>query len=124
MKLLVAVLIALFTVSSVLAPAFAAATLPDYQKSGKLGYTLACDKGQNTIRKYTSKEWRVWEIRTYTGDIFVELDSDEPKFFMKLAGSSQMQDVTHQVWDKNLKAKAPAVFYWIHSGGPSDCVKR
>ena len=123
MKLLVAVLVALFAVSSVFAPALYASALPDYN-SGKLHYTSVCDKGQSTYRKYTGEGWRVLEVQTAAGDVFVDLRDAEWKFFMKLSSSSEMQEVTHEAWDENLKAKAPAVFYDWHGGGPSDCVKR
>ena len=124
MKLLVAVLMALFAVSSVFAPALAASALPDYQKDGKMEYTFACDKGQSTVRKYTGEGWRVLEVQTAAGDVFVDLRDAELKFFMKLSSSSEMQGVTHKVWDENLQAKAPAVFYEMHGGGQSDCAKR
>lgn len=65
----------------------------------------------------------MWEVQTSAGDVLVEFDCIEYKFFMKLSGSSEMQEVTHKVWDENLKAKALAIFYEMH-GASGDCVER
>lgn len=98
----------------------AAIALPDYKKSEILD-RATCDNGATSFVSYGAQTYGI-NVITTPGHIFYFLwDMTGKHFLYKAAGSPEVTELSHEMWDTKLKESAINLYNNIHEISPGDC---
>ena len=98
------------------------AILPDYEKEAKIPRRVTCDDGLTSGVRYKGNGYMLDIANTRSESLFyMIMFSDHWHFFIKIHDSSNPVEISHEEWDKRLKAESPNAFKKAH-GFKNDCV--
>jgi len=113
----------LFLVIPALALAGSTVKLPDFEKEAKVTDRLTCSNGSTQMTLYETKSYDIEVTVMKSGNTFYLLFDDkdgQERFFMKTSRDSSVLELSHEEWDKKVRAEDDNYFNNLHKKS-SDC---
>jgi hypothetical protein len=97
--------------------------LPDYRVEAPKVHLRKCDSDTTSILMYRSATYYVTEATAHSGDVFIMHYSNagEAHFLKKIAGSSEIIELSRERWFEQIERTAPNYFRHVRGMPGSDC---